>query len=290
MRTMTVLEQAVASNKRKRPRTIANYLRAVRSFQAFAGKSLRGWTGAQVEAWRDSLTRQGLAPQSVNNFLCGLRFAVKRAEELGTLEKNFARGADFLYAVKDKKRYARPAHEAATYLTACRGRKLKDIRDFALFTLGFRTGLRRESLALLELEGIDGHQLTVVIKGGRQHKLTIDSDAMAAMKPWLDRLREHGIRSGKVFRAIDRHERIGKGLRPTAINEIMLRRSIKAGVRFHPHLMRHCFVSWAVAADVPTPRIMAMTGHKREDMIRLYTTDVQAEEDPVGNYLPKLGG
>lgn len=42
--------------------------------------------------------------------------------------------------IKVKKRFARPVSEAAQLLDACRGSRPCDLRDFAMFTLGFRTG------------------------------------------------------------------------------------------------------------------------------------------------------
>jgi hypothetical protein len=104
---MTLLEQVVASSKRKRPRTIRMYLHAVESFLDFAGKDPGCWNGAAVEAWRDALVKSDLAATTINGRLSGLKFATKRLEALG-LGANFARAAEYLPTMSEKKRFAPP--------------------------------------------------------------------------------------------------------------------------------------------------------------------------------------
>jgi integrase len=164
-----------------------------------------------------------------------------------------------------------------------------------MFTLGFRTGLRRESLALLQLGEIVGRRLTVIIKGGRRHTLDVDDEVLAALAPWRTWLARRGITSGLAFRSLRASAHgdwiVGKGLHPTSINRIMSARCNVAGVTFSPHLMRHCAISWLEAAGVPRARIAALTGHRDLRTISTYyVTDVDSSTDPVGGYLPPLVG
>jgi integrase/recombinase XerC len=288
VRGMTLLEHIVTTSTKKRPSTRAAYQRAIRSFIDHAGSD---WSGAAVESWRDALIAKGLSHRTINARLAAVRFASKRLHDLGHAERDAARAVEFLPVMKEKKRFARPIAEAMRLLDACRGRHPADLRDFALFTLGFRAGVRRESLAALKFDDIEGRRFRVVIKGGRIHELVVDDDVIAAMRPWIAFLARRGITTGHVFRSIrptmgpERVE-VGDRLHPASINKIMEGRCQQAGVRFHPHLMRHCVISWLLGAGASVFRVQQLTGHRDPASIQEYAHDVDAERDPVGGLLP----
>lgn len=288
---MTLLEQVIVTSQ-KLPRTVANYLSSVQKFTAFAGQHPAQWTSPAVAAWRDRLLADGLRPASVNNCLAGVKTASKLYAAMG-YGPDFAKPVSSVRVVQERAREALGHDDALRLLAACRNDQTPvGLRDTALFTLGFRTGARRESLQRLTFDDLKRPKLTYWIKGGSRHTLTADAETWEALDNWITWLRRHGQRSGQVFRALRRHlddsYTIGDGLSLRAVNALAKRRGDQAGVRFHPHLWRHSFVSWAVMAGVPKARIKAMTGHKSDTMLDLYTTDLQADADPVGNYLPKL--
>lgn len=284
---MNPLERAIELSKLAK-RTKQNYLAAVRSFQAFAGTH---WTGARAAEWRDQLARTN-APATVNNRVAALRSVSRRMFELG-LGEDFARGVDDVDEVVEKKRRAVGPEVAERILRAAEGREPVDLRDYALLTLGFRTGARRESLQRLDFEDLKKPRITYWIKGGRRHELVADPEVWEALAPWLGWLRHNGVKGGRVFRSLvarlDSPPEPQKQLSLEGINYVVTRRSELAGVHgFHPHLMRHCFVSWLVLNGVSKDRIKSMTGQKSDAMIDLYFTDVGAEADPVGSHLPPL--
>ncbi|KKK74000.1 hypothetical protein LCGC14_2888140, partial [marine sediment metagenome] len=67
-------------------------------------------------------------------------------------------------------------------------------------------------------------------------------------------------------------------------------KSAGIGHPVHPHLFRHTFVSWALAAGVPPQRVMQQSGHRSLETLAGYVTDLQAVTDPVAAYLPTLEG
>ncbi|HEX7837202.1 MAG TPA: site-specific integrase [Kofleriaceae bacterium] len=261
-------------------------------FEAFAGRTANAHTGAAVEAWRDALAAQGLSPRTVNTKIAAVKFAAKRYEALGH-GVDFARAVEFLPVVKTKKRFARPLSEAARLLEACHGPRPCDLRDFAMFTLGFRTGLRRESLAALRFEDIDGRKVTVVIKGGRIHELYVDDEVIAAMAPWIAFLKRRGIVTGQLFRSLRPSIRspgvvVGAQLHPSSINSIMNMRCEQVGLKLHPHLMRHSCISWLLDAGASVFRVQQLTGHRDPASIQEYAYDTRAVVDPIGGMLPSL--
>jgi integrase len=284
----------VLDSRQKRPSTKTAYLRAVQSFLDFAGAVPSHWTGHAVERWRDALHRAGRKPRTVNAMLSAVKFAAKRLHALDPRNPDFAAAAERFKVYPEKLRTPISVADARRILDAISEDTPRDLRDRALLILGFRTGLRRESLQRLAFEDIDfrAHRMTVVIKGGRRHVLAFDPEVGRALGAWATWLRRLGVASGRVFRALRSTVArgglaIGATLSPAAINQLVKQRAAAVGIPFHPHLMRHCFVSWAVSRGVSPAEIMRATGHRNMDMIALYTSLVPGDE-AVGTKLPTL--
>lgn len=283
----------IVEKSRWQPETKSVYRRCVAKFLAFAGPDPAAWTAYTVERWRDSLVA-GRSRRTVNKYLYALRYASKRFEALG-YGPDFARAAETLRAPPTERREALTPYEARCLVAACERHTPEGIRDRALVTLGIRTGLRVSSLTGLRWEKIRDRIAQVPAKGGAVFGAVLDDACLAALADWrlaLDAL--GGKSTGSVFvgiwRGTDDRPRAGKRLSRQALHSIVAERGklaqIKRGV--HPHLLRHTFVSWALQAGVPAQRVMAMTGHKNLATLSGYVTDLEAESDPVGSYLPEL--
>ena len=85
---------------------------------------------------------------------------------------------------------------------------------------------------------------------------------------------------------LDRAETVTDSLSSDGLYKALKKRAEHLGIEgFHPHAMRHAFVTYARAAGVPDWRINAVTGHKgAEGMIDSYTHD--PNQVPVGDLLP----
>lgn len=287
---VTVLEHVVSSSTKKRPGTVKVYLRAVRSFVEFAGTDPAGWSGSAVEGWRDAMQGHETAAVTINSRLAAVKFASKRFESLGH-GPDFARAAEFLPVVHEKKRYA-PSFEAGQRLViACGGTSPSALRDRAIVVLALRTGCRREGIATLQFDALNlvNRTADVLIKGGRVHRVHFDGEVADALRTWCDWLVTRGVTTGNVFRSVRQRVRgwqIGDRLHPSSINGIFRGRGRIAGVRVYPHLARHFFISHAAAAGAPRRRIIATTGHHDERGLRPYLDDVDADVEPVAGYLP----
>lgn len=281
---MTDLQTAVVTSKR-RAATLQNYLRAVQKFEAWlAGRKP---TGAAVESWRDYLLAQGMSPRSVNAHLFGVRFAARR-HNARTGAPDFAAGVELLPVEASRaERRALSADECRALLASCEP-TVQGVRDRALLELGLRTGMRRDGLVLLDWADvdIDSGQLTYSNKGGGKVTITVGKPRKSLGAWW--RVLARPAR-GRVFRAVGRENidgmiAIGSSLSWSGLYAICLRRGILAGVgAFHPHVMRHTFVSLARAAGVPDWQIARVTGHKLGSILDTYSHEV--DDTPIGDLL-----
>lgn len=287
---MAQLADIIARSRTLEAQSRAAYVACVKRFELFRPNPAT-WTPMAVEAWRDALLAKGLTPQTVNKHLYALRYAAKRREALG-LGHDFARAAEPAKAYRQVgKREALDADEVAAILgTTARGTPV-DLRDRALIVVGVKTGLRASALAAVRWDEIYGRKLKVREKGGHERVVILDDECLAALASWK---KAHPRGHGPVFVAMKGEK---KGRRPLAqdaltrqaVHRIVVERAQEAGIRHvHPHLLRHTFASWALAAGVPPQRVMVMTGHKSLATLSGYVTDLEAERDPVGAHLPKI--
>jgi len=281
--TPSALEQAVTSSARLRPNTKRMYLVAVRAFTTFAGADPRRWSGDVAVRWRDHLLkRENLVPKSVNAKLAALKFAFKRAVALKYLPDDMAAVAETLPYDKARTRRAVGREVAARMLATCDSSP-RGIRDRAILTAGFFSGMRRESIAKLDFSRLDlrRQRMTIWIKGGRWHELPIDPRVAEALQSWIDEMRRRfkAPARGQVFRSLQASldpggYLLGEALTPGSIWRIVRERAELAGVgNFHPHLMRHCFISWAWEDGATIEQIMAITGHRSPSTVLEYRID-----------------
>jgi integrase len=292
----------------KRPNTIKSYLNAAHNFCKFAGRDPERWTGYKVVEWREALKtmpterasgdRRPMTIRSINAKLAALRFACKRAIALGLIKDDFARAAELLPFLLEKKRYAYPVQVAGQILGACSGGDDRSVRDRAIVTLGFYHGLRRESLASMKVEDIERGSVavTVVIKGGRMHRVSLDPRSRGALNDWASVLhKKFKVSSGAVFRRVQQTIRgpvVGeRQLSGNSIYNIVRARAKEAGVDgFYPHLMRHCFISWFLANGGTIEEAMLITGHRNPRSLFEYLSEVPGLSDKIHMRLPNLEG
>jgi integrase/recombinase XerD len=272
------------------PQSRSAYLVCVRRFEAFAPDP-RAWTPGTVERWRDKLLRDKLASKTVNKHLYALRYAARRREVLGQ-GPDFARAAESAKIHHKKTRSAMTIDDIEALLATTTGGNPRALRDRALITVAWRTGLRVSEIQQLSWPGIVGRKAIVKKKGGHEHVVILDDDCLAALDAWKKWLGPK--RPARVFVGLSARvsgDAAGRPLSRQAIHGILAERGKEAGLKrpVYPHLFRHTFISMSLEAGVPPQRVMTQTGHRSLQTLSGYVTDLQAERDPVGGYLPRLG-
>jgi integrase len=290
----TVLERAVINSTQIRPRTQQIYRAAVRSFVAFAGDAPAAWTPARVLAWRDSLSRRGLSPQSANLQVRSLQFASRQYAATVPGGIDFAKDARPLAAAATTHAHKVPLTVAQVrkMLATCGEERPIDRRDRALILLGFRTGLRRTSITSIQIDSLQGNVLTVATRAGNSLQLQVDPDVCKALRNWKAWLRWQKVRRGPLFRALAR-PRADKTISVSedaisvdGISFMLRERAKAAGITeaIYPDVFRYTFEAWCAEAGIEAYRVKAVTGAKTPSLLAA-TGGLDA---PIGAELPRL--
>lgn len=288
----SILLDVIERSTRLGDKTKEAYRLCVGRFLEFAGEDPAAWTGAAVEQWRDSL-RGVIGDSTVNKHLYALRYASKRREGLGG-GHDFARAAESVPVTKTRTRQAMSLEEVRALMDTCSMDRPKDLRDRAIITVALRTGLRASNLVGLYWGGIKGRVAECVIKGRKQHRVILDDRCLEALGAWSQWLESVGKSPrGPILRQIreqtDGTFAVGPAIKDRRwLNEMLNARAKEAGIKVHPHLFRHTFVSMALESGVPAHRVMRQTGHSNMATLSLYVTDLEAESNPIGDHLPEF--
>lgn len=174
---------------------------------------------------------------------------------------------------------------------------LEGLRDRALLYFAFASGGRRRS----EVAAADFADLKRLPDGGYLYRLQFSKTQQAGPsatstpdKPVLGVAAEaldawilaSGLVDGRIFRRLWK-ERIGPGLSPAAVAEIVQRRAARAGLDgdFAGHSLRSGFVTEGGRQGVALPAIMAMTEHRSVASVIGYFQAGGAQDNPAARLL-----
>ena len=174
---------------------------------------------------------------------------------------------------------------------------LEGKRDRALLYFGFASGGRRRSeIAAAEMQDLQRIDETTYIysllhsktdqagpKAGSTPDKPILGMAATALSDWLQSAQ---IKDGALFRRLWTH-RVGPGLSPAAVADIVQRRSALAGLTgdFAGHSLRSGFVTEAGRQGASLADVMAMTGHRSVNMVLEYFQSGAAMTNPAATLL-----
>jgi integrase len=163
--------------------------------------------------------------------------------------------------------------------------RLSGTRDRALILIGFAGAFRRSELASLDVSDISYSTQGIVInlrrsktdQEGHGRKVGIPFGRNAATCPvralrlWR---KESGIRSGPLFRAIDRHGHIAqRRMNSASVNWILKQGARRARMKVEPlggHSLRAGCVTQAAINGAHERDIMRQTGHVSTSMLAKY--------------------
>lgn len=164
---------------------------------------------------------------------------------------------------------------------------LKGMRDKALLLIGFAGAFRRSELVSIQVgdiqfvdEGMIIHvrrSKTDQIGKGRDIAIPFVRGKMSPVQAATNWLAQSGIKSGCVFRRIDRYGNIiGQGLSPQSVALIVKEHAKRIGLderNFSGHSLRAGLVTSAVKSGVSSWKICQQTGHQSEAMMQRYIRD-----------------
>jgi integrase len=183
--------------------------------------------------------------------------------------------------------------EVAAILDTCSRRAPTGIRNRAMLTLLYRSGLRISELLALRLSDVnlDAHTIRLLdTKSGKSQTRGFHPSATDALARWADKRRQLGIRNGRLFCTLD-----GGPVSAEYVRMMLRRAAAKAGIekRVHPHGLRHTFAAELEAAGTPVTTISKLLGHSSVAVTNTYLqhlTNSEAVTALEGVDLPPLPG
>ena len=142
------------------------------------------------------------------------------------------------------------------------------IRDRALLTLLYGTGIRSSECAGVAEQDIDWEERTLRVtgKGGHERTLPLNEEVLHVLRQY--RLARGGAKSGEPFF----RSREGRALSRNAIYERVRNHASKAGIpkRVSPHRLRHTFATHLVQAGVGLVTLRDLLGHRQITSTQIY--------------------
>ena len=161
------------------------------------------------------------------------------------------------------------SEEVRELIRSCSGRAPTGIRNRAILTVLYRSGLRiGEALALMPKD-VDPAAGTLTVlhgKGDKRRIVGLDDGALAVLERWMDRRSSLGLNGRQtVFCTLN-----GRRLNASYIRALLPRLAQRVGIekRVHAHGLRHTHASELAREGVPMNVIQAQLGHSS-----LATTD-----------------
>jgi len=246
------------------PKTQSAYIRAVRNFTKYLGRSPDTATIDDLRNYQLHLVDAGTSPTSLNAAIIGLKFFFDVTLDRGELMAKMrpVRIPQRLPVVLSKE-------EVGRLIAAC-----GNLKHQTALSLAYGTGLRAAEVSALKVGDVDSERMTLRVEQGKGRK-----DRYAMLSPvLLDRLRVWW----KVARAQGKMLDGGwlfPGLDPLdPLSTRQLNRAIHlaadlAGIdkRVSMHTLRHSFATHLLEQKVDIRVIQVLLGHKKLDTTAIYT-------------------
>jgi site-specific recombinase XerD len=140
-------------------------------------------------------------------------------------------------------------------------------RDFAMFLLMLRCGLRIGEVASLQVADLfleeEFPRIVARGKGSRERGVYLSRQAEGALRAYLAERPQ--VKSEFVFLSYQLD-----GLSTTAIHKRLMRYREAAGIHFSAHRLRHSFANDMLNADAPITSIQKLMGHRWIESTQTY--------------------
>jgi site-specific recombinase XerD len=252
-----------------------DYIRYVKNFAAFLGRSPDTATSEDVRLFQLHMAKTHLSPGSINATIVALRFFFRV-----TLERDdLVRRLTFVPEPRRAPIVLSP-EEVARLLEAVPGVKYK-----AALGVAYGAGLRVSEVVALKVSDIDSERMTLRVEQGKGQK-----DRYVMLSPRLLDLLHDWWRlahpRGWLFPGLDPVE---------PLSTRQLRRAVVAAARtagitkrVTPHTLRHSFATHLLEQNVDIRVIQVLLGHAKLDTTALYTRVAVATIRDVTSPLERL--
>jgi integrase/recombinase XerD len=243
--------------------TQRDYVRVVRSFAVFLGRSPDTAAAEDIRRFQVHQRESGVQPPTINCSVSALRFFFTVTLDRPDLWRRLvlARYPRKLPAVLS-------VEEVGRLLEAAPGIKYK-----AILGTAYGAGLRVSEVASLKVDDIDSKRMLIRVEQGKGRK-----DRNAMLSPQLLTLLRLWWKEGKRRSVMLPHGWLFPGrsctdpISPRQINRATHEAAEAAGIRkrVSPHTLRHRFATHLLEQDVDIRVIQVLLGHSKLDTTALY--------------------
>jgi site-specific recombinase XerD len=263
------------------PRTIATYLRALDKLDAFLGdkgmpRELRAIRREHIEAFIVELQARGNQPATVSIAFRSLRpfwSWLVGEDEIASSPMEKMR----IPSVPINPPAVLREEEVARLLATCKGTDFIARRDLAMIAMMLDCGLRRGELAGLHVRDLNLAQQVAFVeaatsKSRRGRAVAYGATTAKALIRYLRHPRAPRGEAEPLWRA-----RTGLPLSGNEIYHTLRRRASQAGLRVHPHQLRHTWASSMLGSGHSEGDVMALGGWADRSMLNRYGASAASE-------------
>ena len=239
-------------------KTRHDYIRHVRTFTAFLGRSPDTATAEDLRRFQLHQTKTGVRPPTINGSVAALRFFF-------TVTLGRANVGPHLTLVREPRKMpvVLSLDEIARLLEAAPGPKYK-----AALSAAYGAGLRVSEVVALKVSDVDSKRMLLRIEQGKGQK-----DRFAMLSPVLLELLRDWYRFARpavwLFPGRDRLLPLTTRQFNRAVHAAAEMAEIKK--RVTPHTLRHSFATHLLEEKTDIRLIQVLLGHARLDTTALYT-------------------
>jgi site-specific recombinase XerD len=268
-------------------KTRNDYIRHVRSFAAFIGRSPDTATEEDVRRFQLHQRQSGMQPPSMNTAVSALRF-------LFTVTLYRPDLVHRLTVVRQPRRLpdVLSVEEVALLLQAAPGPKYK-----AAFATAYGAGLRVSEVVALKVGDIDSERMLLRVEQGKGRKdrhAMLSPQLLEQLRAWWREGRRRGalLPAGWLFPGRNSIEPLSTRQLNRAVHAAAEAAGIKK--RVSPHTLRHSFATHLLEQDTDIRVIQVLLGHAKLDTTARYTrvanTTIRSVTSPLDRLAPLTAG
>jgi integrase/recombinase XerD len=261
-----------------REETQRDYIRFVRSFAAFLGRSPDTATAEDVRRFQIHPAETGVQPPTVNGSVSALRFLFTVTLDRPDLSRRLV-----LVRQPRKLPAVLSVEEVGRLLEAAPGPKHK-----AALGTAYGAGLRVSEVVALKVGDIDSTRMLIRVeqgKGRKDRNAMLSPQLLALLRQWWREGKRRGVMlpEGWLFPGRNCLEPLSTRQLNRAVHEAAEAAGIKK--RVSPHTLRHSFATHLLEQDVDIRVIQVLLGHSKLDTTALYarvaTKTIRAVTSPL---------
>jgi site-specific recombinase XerD len=245
------------------PRTQSGYIRAVRNFSRFLGRSPDTATAEDLRRYQLHMVESGTSSITLNATITALRFFFKT-----TLDRSETLTKISTVPIPRKLPVVLSREEVARLITAAGNPKYR-----AALSVAYGAGLRAAEVVALKVSDIDSTRMSLFVEQGKGKKdryAMLSPVLLKTLRAWWCFANTHKLmlKGGWLFPGHNPINPIG----PRQLNRVCHAAALDAGIskRVSMHTLRHSFATHLLEANVDIRVIQVLLGHKRLETTALY--------------------